>query len=105
MRAYSPTIFHSLRLLCSLQKKDILDSLNPINNADKITADVEKEKTAGNSGSEILFTSDKRFLIKSMKAEEKALMIQIVSDYVTHLVSNEKSLIAKIYGIFSVSIE
>lgn len=105
VRAYSPTIFHSLRLLCSMQKSDLLKSINPINNAEKITAEVDKEKTAGNSGSEILFTSDKRFLIKSMKAEEKALMIQIVADYVTHIVKNEKSLIAKIYGIFSVSIE
>jgi len=40
-----------------------------------------------------------------MKAEEKALMIQFVSEYVHHLVLNEKSLIAKIYGIFSISIE
>ena len=73
--AYSPSIFHSLRLLCSLKKTDLLKSINPISNSDKITAEVEKEKTAGNSGSEILFTTDKRFLIKSMKAEEKALMV------------------------------
>lgn len=40
-----------------------------------------------------------------MKTEEKALMISLGSDYVHHIVHNEKSLIAKIYGVFSVSIE
>jgi len=40
-----------------------------------------------------------------MKAEEKNVMLSLVSDYVHHLVINEKSLIAKILGIFSISIE
>lgn len=75
----------------------------PQNNQSKIGSSVEK--TAGNSGSEILFTEDKKFLLKKMKTEEKNLLINISSDYVHHLVTNEKSLIAKVFGVFSISIE
>ena len=76
----------------------------PQNNQSKIGSSIE-EKTAGNSGSEILFTEDKKFLIKKMKTEEKNLLVNISSDYVHHLISNEKSLIAKVFGVFSISIE
>jgi hypothetical protein len=40
-----------------------------------------------------------------MKLEEKNLMINIVTSYVRHIIQNKKSLIAKIFGVFSISID
>ena len=102
-RSYAPSFFHALRLVYSLEKKSLLHSLCPRANKEKISA--SSEQTAGNSGQEIMFTKDKKFIIKSAKTEEKHLLIDIIWEYVRHITQNRKSMIAKIYGIFSLSIE
>lgn len=58
---------------------------------------------AGASGSFFFFSHDNKFLIKTMNSEEKDLMLCILDDYIIHIKrTNNKSLLARIYGIFSI---
>jgi hypothetical protein len=59
---------------------------------------------AGRSGSFFFFSHDKRFIIKTMSTSELALMRQIVPDYVQHFKQHPYSLIAKIFGVFTVKV-
>ena len=59
---------------------------------------------AGSSGSFFFFSHDQRFLIKTMSSEEKKVMLDMLEAYVEHIKStNNQSLLARIYGIFSIS--
>lgn len=58
---------------------------------------------AGASGSFFFFSHDGNFLIKTLQKEEKLKMISMLDDYVDHIKStNNMSLIARIYGIFTI---
>jgi hypothetical protein len=58
---------------------------------------------AGASGSFFFFSHDNRFLIKTLHGEEKVKMLSMLDDYIQHIkFSGNKSLIARIYGIFTI---
>ena len=53
-----------------------------------------------------MFSSfDKRFLIKTMNTSEQQVLKEALPEYLQHLKKNPKSLIAKIYGIYTVKME
>lgn len=53
-----------------------------------------------------MFSSyDKRFLIKTMNPSELKVFKKALPQYLEHLKNNPKSLIAKIYGIYTVKME
>jgi len=57
---------------------------------------------SGKSGSFFFLTHDKRFMIKTIKASELKIMLEILPDYISHLVKYPDSLISKIFGVFTV---
>jgi len=57
---------------------------------------------AGRSGSFFFFSHDSRFIIKTISSEELKLFLKILPSYHQHIKNNPKSLIAKIYGVFTV---
>jgi hypothetical protein len=61
----------------------------------------------GKSSSFFFFTDNKRFVIKTLKTEEKDLLIKkgILYSYASHLNSNPKSLLARFYGVYSIRIK
>lgn len=74
--------------------------------ADSNTQQLFKAKeSAGKSGSFMFASFDKRFLIKTMNASEKKVMLSALPSYLSHLRENPKSLIAKIYGIYTIKME
>jgi hypothetical protein len=46
-------------------------------------------------------THDKRFIIKEIDSEEKAYLISIAQDLATYVSDNKTTVLAKIYGFFS----
>ena len=57
---------------------------------------------AGASGSFFFFSHDNKFLIKTLKTQERKLMLSILDDYIKHLKDTQNtSLIARVYGIFT----
>mmetsp|Transcript_33104 Transcript_33104/g.23875 ORF Transcript_33104/g.23875 Transcript_33104/m.23875 type:complete len:128 (+) Transcript_33104:1607-1990(+) len=57
---------------------------------------------AGKSGSFFFFSHDRKFIIKTMTSTELDLFLRILPDYMNHLKKNKTSLIAKIFGVFTV---
>lgn len=63
------------------------------------------KESAGKSGSFFFFSFDRKFIIKTMNSSEKKVFIDSLPSYMQHLKQNPKSLIARIYGIFTVEME
>ena len=60
---------------------------------------------AGRSGSLFFFSSDNKFLIKTLKIHEKNELLSSLDDYINHVKSTKnKSLLARIYGVFSLKL-
>ena len=78
------------------------DSLHPKYNREKI---FQAGEGSGRSGSFFFFSHDNRFIIKTLTKTEMELQLRILPDYLKHFSSNPNSLIAKIFGVFSIKIE
>ena len=60
-------------------------------------------ESAGKSGSFFFFSHDQKFIKKTLKGNEKQLLISILDDYIEHFKKNDnKSLMARIFGIFEI---
>ena len=61
---------------------------------------------AGASGSFFFFTNDKKFIMKTMSILEVKQMLRVLAIYLEHLEQNkDNTYIAKIYGIFTISMD
>ena len=76
-----------------------MKSLNIETNKENI---LKAGEGAGASGSFFFFTSDNRFLIKTMNSAEKNKCLSMLDDMIIHLKKTKnRSIIARIYGIFT----
>ena len=68
---------------------------------------MEKIKVSeGKSGSFFFFSHNKMFLIKTLTSSELNTFLEhFVWDYYDHLVNNPETLLAKIYGVYTVIIK
>ena len=57
---------------------------------------------AGASGSFFFYSHDSRFLVKTMTKSELDFFLAILPNYCDHLLSNAYSLLAKIFGVFTI---
>jgi 1-phosphatidylinositol-4-phosphate 5-kinase len=60
------------------------------------------KESAGKSGSFFFFSHDKKFLLKTMNDSEMKVFKEMLPQYLNHLHKNKDSLLARIYGIFTV---
>lgn len=58
----------------------------------------------GKSGEFFYFSHDRKMIIKTMNQGELDVFLKQLKKYVIHLVLNQDSLIVKIYGIYSFTI-
>ena len=56
---------------------------------------------SGKSGAFFFASHDNQFIIKTMKKSEMRALLKILPDYVDYLKKNPYSMLAKIYGVFS----
>jgi 1-phosphatidylinositol-4-phosphate 5-kinase len=59
---------------------------------------------AGRSGSFFFFSHDRRFIIKTMTKSELTLFLTILPAYMAHLKTNPHSILAKIFGVFTIKL-
>ena len=76
--------------------------MNPELNREQV---FKAKESAGKSGSFFFFSYDKKFLIKTMNNNELKVFLAAIPTYLFHLKSNPNSLVARIYGIFTVMME
>ena len=74
-------------------------SLSPIFNREQV---FKSGEGAGKSGSFFFFSHDKKYLIKTMFENEFQVMLRILPHYLEHHRRNPDSLLAKIFGVFTV---
>ena len=83
-----------------IKPSDLMKSLSMEENRQNV---FKAGEGAGQSGSFFFFSKDNRFLIKTMRGSELEVMLNILDSYIEHLKNtNNKSLLARIYGIFTI---
>lgn len=83
----------------NLTMKILEASLSPELNRDQV---FNVGEGAGKSGSIFFFSHDGKFIIKSMKGNELKVFLDCLPNYISHLKKYPDSLLAKIFGVFTV---
>ena len=100
IRELKPDIFRKIQLLDKIDKESFLKSINLEDNIDSI---FESGEGSGKSGSFFFFTKDKKYVIKTLRYDEKETLLEMIDDLYEHYKStNNMSLITRIYGLFSI---
>ena len=101
MRKYSPKIFYSLRKIDGISTKDFLLSLSPKDNLKIIK---ESFASGGRSSNPIIFTYDKKLLLKTISKSEKNVMLNLLPEYHRKM-RDTKSLLCRIYGLYRIEVK
>ena len=102
VKEYAPMIFQRLRLLEGPTKESFLQSLDVINNQ-KALFSLHIEQ--GGSGSMFIFTEDNHLVIKILQKSERNFFIKtLLQDYLDHIEKNCKSLLNRVYGVYTIKI-
>lgn len=99
---FAPDIFAFLRGVDNIDHSAIMRSLHPDFNRESVFKAGESQ---GKSGSFFFFSHDKNFIIKTMTDSDMKTFMKIFEEYFTHVSQNTKSLLARIYGVYTVQME
>lgn len=100
VRKYAPQVFHHIRKIDGFSLSDVIASLDPIKNLSIIK---ENFASGGRSANPILFTHDKKFLLKTIAKEEKDVLVKMLPEYHRRM-RDCKSFLCRIYGVFRIII-
>lgn len=79
----------------------LIESLHLEKNKDRVFKNTTTMEGGGNSGSFIFFTENQKFVIKTLQGSEKETLLRFLDPFLLHLELNPHSLIARIYGIYT----
>lgn len=99
---FAPALFEAIRKMDGVTDRMIQRSLKPELNRKQV---FKAKESAGKSGSFFFFSHDKKFLLKTMNDSEMKVFKEMLPQYINHLHKNKDSLLARIYGIFTVQME
>jgi hypothetical protein len=102
VEVHKPEVFEQLKKNAGFELSEALHSIHPENN--KLSL-LSLHQEQGGSGSLFIFTEDKKFVIKIITLAEKDFFLQkLLKKYSKHLESNPRSLLNRIFGIFTIKI-
>ena len=85
----------------NVSEQDINNSLKIAFNAECI---FKAGQSSGKSGSFFFFSYDHRFILKTVLVQERELLKNMLSSYVSHMrKTDNESLLARYYGLFTIS--
>jgi len=96
---HAPMFFKSIQDCDGVTNDNLIASLSPSLNRDSV---FKSGEGAGQSGSFFFFSHDRKFIIKTMSGTEMSLFLEILPDYEIHLKENPDSLLARIYGVYTI---
>jgi len=101
---YEPEIFGELRRSHNVSLDQLVSTFAPINNIQAITS---FQPGSGKSSSFFFFADNKSLVLKTLKDEERSLLLEkgVLSSYSEHVKANERSLLSKYLGIFTIRAE
>ena len=83
-----------------IKSEDLMKSLSCEMNRDMV---FKAGEGTGQSGSFFFFSYDNRFIIKTLRGHEKETIFRIIDDLIVHVKKSEnKTLLAKIYGLYTI---
>ena len=100
IRKYSPKIFYCIRKIDNISNDDYLLSLSPKDNLKIIK---ESFASGGRSANPIIFTYDKKYLLKTISKSEKNVLLEILPEYHRKM-KDAKSLLCRIYGLYRIDV-
>ncbi len=100
IRKYSPKIFYVLRKIDGISTNDYLLSLSPKDNLKIIK---ESFASGGRSANPIIFTYDKKLLLKTISKSEKNVLLEMLPEYHRKM-RDTKSLLCRIYGLYRIEV-
>ena len=100
LRKYANIVFHHLKKIDNVSYIECLESLNPIKNSKIIK---ENFASGGRSANPILFTHDKKYLLKTISKDEKEVFLKMLPEYHRRM-RDTKSFLCRIYGIYRIKV-
>jgi hypothetical protein len=100
VRSYSPIIFSHIRGMDKISVTDLLDSLDFRLNTSHITKAFAQ---GGRSANPILYTYDKKYLIKTISKDEKNVFLKMLPHYHQKM-GKAYSLLCRIYGLYRIKV-
>jgi hypothetical protein len=98
----APDVFAYLRQLDGIDQSHIKWSLDPARN---VEAAEKAGESQGKSGSFFFFSTDKKFIIKTMTNSDYSTFNKLFEDYTRHVSIYPSSLLARIYGVYTIKKE
>ena len=94
------TKFEELMQIDGISSEDVMNSLSCEMNRDMV---FKAGEGTGQSGSFFFFSHDNRFMIKTLRGNEKATIFRIIDDLINYVKDvKNKTLLAKIYGLYTI---
>ncbi len=100
VRKYASIIFHHIRKMDGISVDDLISSLDPIQNLSIIN---KSFASGGKSSNPIIFTHDKKLLLKTVSKEEKDSLIKMLPEYHRRM-RDCQSFLCRIYGVFRIKV-
>lgn len=99
---FAPDIFAHLRGLDNITNDELKKSMNPFT---KVNGEAIRKsgEGMGKSGSFFFFSGDKKLLIKTMTTGDFNAFMKVFRKYFEHLNVYKTSLLARIYGVYQVT--
>jgi hypothetical protein len=93
---YAPMVFRQLRQRYGISPTSYLRSLCG-------EEALREATTAGKSGSLFYYSSDDRFILKTLSKQEASVLLSILPQYYFHMMKNPESLITRFFGLHRVT--
>ena len=97
---YCPLAFRFLRTLFGIELRDYINSL--CNTTQGGSNPLRLMATPGKSGSLFFFSSDMKYIIKTIPLDETKLLLRILPPYVNYVLNNPNTLLPRFYGLHRV---
>lgn len=92
--------FEELMLMDGITSDDLINSLSTEKNRDMV---FKAGEGTGQSGSFFFFSYDNRFIIKTLRNNERKVIYRIIDDLIKYVKETKnRTLLAKIYGLYTI---
>ena len=102
VQEYALRVFAEIRKHDGVTNEKIRESMDLYTNRKAV---FKSGQGAGKSGSFFFFSKNREFIVKTMTNLEREVFLTMLPAYLMHLRDNPMSLVARIYGIYSVQID
>jgi Ca2+-binding EF-hand superfamily protein len=96
-------VFHQLRLRFGIDTNEYMKSVGPESMLSNLMlgnlSTLSELVSEGKSGSFFYFTTDGRYMIKTLRPEEKTALTEIMPDYYYHMMRNPESMLTRYLGM------